>query len=109
DGRPVPVPIEQVVPGDVVLLSAGSLVPADGVILDATDCFVSEAVLTGESFPTLKRPGPVEVSTPLADRTNCVFLDTNIRSGTARYLVAATGPSTQFGAIAHRLILRPPE
>ena len=46
-----------VVPGDVVLLSAGSLVPADGVILDATDCFVSEAVLTGESFPVEKRAG----------------------------------------------------
>ena len=46
-------------PGDVVLLSAGSLVPADAVVLEATDCFVSEAVLTGESFPVEKRPGVV--------------------------------------------------
>ena len=57
DGRQESVPVEHVVPGDVVLLSAGSLVPADGVVLEATDCFVSEAVLTGESFPVEKRPG----------------------------------------------------
>jgi Mg2+-importing ATPase len=50
DGRALDVPVEEIVPGDVVLLSAGSLVPADGVILNATDCFISEAVLTGESF-----------------------------------------------------------
>ena len=59
DGHAVDVPIEEVVPGDVVLLAAGSLVPADGVILEAADFFVSEAVLTGESFPVEKRPGPV--------------------------------------------------
>lgn len=84
DGVARAAPMEQIVPGDVVLLSAGSLVPADGVILEATDCFVSEAVLTGENFPTQKRPGPVEPGTPLAGRTNSVFLGTNIRSGAAR-------------------------
>jgi P-type Mg2+ transporter len=51
DGRSITIPVEEVAPGDVVLLSAGSLVPADGIIYDATDFFVSEAVLTGESFP----------------------------------------------------------
>jgi Mg2+-importing ATPase len=108
-GHAVNVPTEEVVPGDVVLLSAGSLVPADGVILEATDFFVSEAVLTGESFPVEKRPGTVAPTAGLRDRLNCVFLGTNARSGTARCLIVATGLRTQFGAIAHRLTLRPPE
>jgi Mg2+-importing ATPase len=109
DGHEVTVPTEEIVPGDVVLLSAGSLVPADGVILEAADFFVSEAVLTGESFPVEKRTGPVAPAAGLRDRLNCVFLGTNVRSGTARCLIVATGLRTQFGAIAHRLTLRPPE
>jgi Mg2+-importing ATPase len=109
DGRPQPVPLEQVVPGDVVLLAAGSLVPADGVLLDATDCFISEAVLTGESFPTEKKGGSSLPGAKLAERRNCVYLGTNVRSGTARAVVVRTGPSTEFGSIAHRLTLRPPE
>ncbi|HET7156725.1 MAG TPA: HAD-IC family P-type ATPase, partial [Hyphomicrobiaceae bacterium] len=109
DGRQESVPVEHVVPGDVVLLSAGSLVPADGVVLEAADCFVSEAVLTGESFPVEKRPGMALASAGLAKRGNCVSLGTNVRSGTAQFLVVKTGPSTAFGAIAHRLTLRPPE
>ena len=109
DGRAVNVPLEGVVPGDMVLLAAGSLVPADGVIVEAADFFVSESVLTGESFPVEKRPGPVAATASLRDRLNCVFLGTNVRSGTARCLIVATGLSTQFGAIAHRLTLRPPE
>jgi P-type Mg2+ transporter len=109
DGIAVDVPMEEIVPGDVVLLSAGSLVPADGVILEAADFFVSESVLTGESFPVEKRPGAVAPAAGLRDRLNCVFLGTNARSGTARCLIVATGWKTQFGAIAHRLTLRPPE
>jgi Mg2+-importing ATPase len=109
DRHAVEIPIEDIVPGDVVLLAAGSLVPADAVLIQATDFFVSEAVLTGESFPVQKAPGVVESSAELVHRTNCVFLGTNVRSGTARALVVATGPATEFGAIAHRLTLRPPE
>jgi Mg2+-importing ATPase len=109
DGHAQPVPPEDVVPGDVVLLSAGSLVPADAVILQATDFFVSEAMLTGESFPVQKKPGVVDQSAGLGARMNCVFLGTNVRSGMARCLVVSTGPATEFGAIAHRLTLRPPE
>ena len=109
DGRTEAAPIEELVPGDVVLLSAGSLVPADAVILEATDFFVSEAVLTGESFPVRKAPGAVPKSAELGERTNCVFLGTNVRSGAARCLVVETGPATEFGGIAHRLTLRPPE
>jgi Mg2+-importing ATPase len=109
DGRTEQLPAEEIVPGDVVLLAAGSLVPADAVLLEANDFFVSEAVLTGESFPVQKTPGVVDQSAGLADRTNCVFLGTNVRSGTARCIVVATGPATEFGTIAHRLTLRPPE
>ena len=109
DGSVASIPVEEVVPGDVVLLSAGSLVPADAVILDAVDCFISEAMLTGESFPVRKRPGILPPETPLAARTNCVFLGSNVRSGVARVLVFATGPSTQIGKISHRIVLRAPE
>ncbi|MGZ7078523.1 MAG: magnesium-translocating P-type ATPase [Thermoanaerobaculia bacterium] len=109
DGAPRSVPIEEIVPGDVVLLAAGSLVPADGVVIDATDCFVSEAVLTGESFPVEKAAAVLPAETPLARRTNALFLGTNVRSGTALLVIAETGRQTEFGAIAHRLVLRPPE
>jgi Mg2+-importing ATPase len=109
DGTPQSQPLELVVPGDVVLLSAGSVVPGDGIVLDATDCHVSEAVLTGESFPTEKAAGVLAVGTPIAKRTNSVFLGTNVRSGAARCVIVATGPATEFGAIASRLSLKPPE
>ena len=108
-GVPTAVPVAEVVPGDVFLLAAGSLIPADGVVLEATDCHVGEAALTGESYPVPKRPGPVAASTPLARRGNCVHLGTNVRSGTARCVAVATGGRTQFGGIAARLSLRPPE
>ncbi|HVO70521.1 MAG TPA: magnesium-translocating P-type ATPase, partial [Aggregatilineaceae bacterium] len=109
DGQAHPVPVEQIVPGDVVLLSAGSLIPADGMVLEAKDFFVNQAVLTGETFPVEKMPGTVAAEASLAERTNCVFMGTNVRSGTARVLVVQTGPTTAFGHIAQRLALRPPE
>ena len=109
DRRPGQIPAEEIVVGDVVLLAAGSLVPADAVVLGSTDFFVSEGVLTGESFPVSKSPGVVDSRAELVERTNCVFFGTNVRSGTAQCLVVATGRSTEFGAIAHRLALRAPE
>ena len=57
EGQPTSLPVEQLVPGDVVLLAAGSLVPADSIVLEASDCHVTEAVLTGESFTLQKEPG----------------------------------------------------
>jgi Mg2+-importing ATPase len=110
DGQPQQVPTEEVVPGDIVLLSAGSLVPADAVLLEATDFFVNQAVLTGESFPVQKQPGVLpDLPCAAVQRTTCVFLGSNVRSGTARCVVITTGPTTEFGAIARRLSLRPPE
>ena len=102
-------PAAEVVPGDVVLLAAGSLVPADGALLEADDLFVSEAALTGESFPVEKRPGALAAATVLAERTNSLFLGTHVRSGTGHLLVVHTGRATAYGAIAERLRLRPPE
>lgn len=105
-GQPQILPSEQVVPGDVVLLSAGSLIPADGVVLAANDFFVNQAVLTGETFPVQKEPGIVSADASLAERTNSVFMGTSVRSGTARMLIVQTGKATVFGQIAQRLSLR---
>ena len=109
DGGPTLVRTDAIVTGDIMLLSAGNLIPADALILEATDFFVSDAVLTGESFPVHKRPGVVAAHAPISRRSNCVFMGTNVRSGSARCLVVHTGAATEFGAIAHRLSLRPPE
>ena len=107
-GEAKTLPSAQVVPGDVVQLSAGSLIPADGVVLDAKDFFVNQAVLTGETFPVQKKSGAVAAKAGLAERSNCVFMGTSVRSGTARVLVAGTGKATVFGQIAEKLALRPP-
>jgi Mg2+-importing ATPase len=109
DGQLQSIPVEGVVPGDIVSLSAGSLIPADGIVLETNDFFVNQAVLTGETFPVEKSPGPIAATASLAERTNTVFMGTNARSGTARTLVVQTGTSTAFGQIAKRLTLRPPE
>ena len=102
-------PSEQVVPGDVVMLSAGSLIPADGFVLEANDFFVNQAVLTGETFPVEKKPSTVRANASLAERINCVFMGTSVRSGTAQVLIVQTGRATVFGQVAERLRLRPPE
>ena len=103
DGTERTVPATSVVPGDVLRLSAGNLVPADGVVLEARDFLVSEASLTGEAFPVEKRPGALPEQAPLAARSNCAFLGTSVRSGTAQVLVVRTGRATAFGAIAARI------
>lgn len=103
DGTVQTVRASSIVPGDVIRLAAGNLVPADGLVLEARDFLVTEASLTGESFPVEKQPGTLPTATPLAGRTNSVFLGTSVRSGTATVLVAKTGRDTSFGAIAARL------
>lgn len=109
DGKPVSIATEEFVPGDVVTLSAGSLIPADGLVIEANDFFVNQAVLTGETFPVEKTPGIIAEKAGLAERTNVVFMGTNVSSGSARVLIVQTGLLTAFGQIADRLALRPPE
>lgn len=108
DSQPMELQSTQLVPGDVVLLSAGSLVPADGIVIEARDLFVNQAVLTGEVFPVEKKPGVMDVSSSLSERSNCVFMGTSVRSGTARVLIVRTARETVYGQIADRLRLRPP-
>ncbi len=109
DKQTISIRAEEVVPGDVLLLSAGSLIPADGVVLQAKDFFVNQAVLTGETFPVAKKSGPVDQAAGMAGRTNCVFMGTTVSSGTAHVLIAETGASTAYGQIADKLSLIPPE
>jgi len=109
NGQTQLLPSEQIVPGDIVILSAGSLVPADGVVISAKDFFVNQAVLTGETFPVEKKSGTVPAKASLAERTNCVFMGTSAGSGTAQVLIVETGQATMFGQIAGRLSLHPPE
>jgi len=109
DGAARAIPLREVVPGDVVELSAGSLIPGDGVLLDATELYVNDAVLTGESFPVAKHVGAVAAAAPLRERTGCVYFGTNVRSGSARAVVVATGPATAFGATAATLATQAPE
>ena len=100
---------EEVAPGDVALLSAGNIIPADGVVIQADDFFVNQAILTGETFPVEKKAGAVAENASLTDRTNCVFMGTNVSGGSARVLICETGRRTAFGQIAEKLTLRPPE
>ncbi|MDP3264674.1 MAG: magnesium-translocating P-type ATPase [Tabrizicola sp.] len=108
-GQPAVIAADAVVPGDIVLLSAGNLIPADGMIIEARDFLVSQAALTGESFPVEKLATPSPVAATLVDRTNVVFLGTSVRSGTARMLVVTAGSATAYGAIAERMGQRDPE
>ena len=105
DGQPKEIPLKELVPGDVVKLSAGDMIPADVRLLAAKDLFVIQATLTGESMPVEKtdacdaRPGvsPIE-------HTNICFLGTSVESGAATAVVAATGAQSYFGRVASSLI-----
>ena len=94
----------ELVPGDVVLLEAGDSVPADGRLLEAVRLQVAEAALTGESKPSNKVAGALsDPELPVADRTNLLYMDTDVTRGRAELLVTGTGMDTQIGTIAHLL------
>ncbi|XZT78467.1 magnesium-translocating P-type ATPase [Acinetobacter baumannii] len=97
-------PIQYLVPGDVILLSAGDMIPADCRILNAKDLFVSQAAMTGESMPVEKFPLQKNLEeTSALELDNIVFMGTNIVSGSAQAVVLGTGIQTYFGALAHRV------
>lgn len=101
------VPVEQVVPGDVFLLAAGDVVPADGRLLEAKDLFVDQGALTGESLPAEKHAeAPAGPGLDQAD--NAVFAGSSVVSGTARAVAVHTGRSSELGGIAAELTRRPP-
>ena len=107
DGKEVEVPLEEIVPGDVVILAAGSLIPADLRILSAKDFFVTQSALTGESMPVEKNADANQPAsrTPFEFSHAC-FMGSNVLSGSARGVVLASGARTHFGAIAQKLLAR---
>ena len=108
DDRWRSIPRSEVVPGDVVQLLAGDLVPADARLLQATDLHVNEASLTGESLPVEKLCAS-QAPEPSEQDSDMIFLGTSVVSGTATALVTCTGKHTRFGDIAARLAARPPD
>jgi len=109
DGESREVPVEEIVPGDMVVLNAGDVIPGDCVILESKDLFVDEATLTGETYPVEKAAGVLPEETPLGQRTNALFMGTHVVSGNAKAVVVHTGRETEFGRVSERLTLRPPE
>ncbi len=111
DGSERELPVAQLVPGDVIRLKAGDLVPADACLLEVKDLHVRESALTGESLPVDKTcrdlpPGKHGVG----DADNCVFMGTAVQTGIATAVIACTGRNTAFGEIAQRLAaMWPPE
>lgn len=102
-------PIEQLVPGDVLHLAAGDVVPADCRLLEARDLFVNQSQLTGEPFPVEKRPGDLLAPTPTpAAAVNTVFMGTSVITGSATALVCRTGRNTALGGLAHALAAQRP-
>jgi Mg2+-importing ATPase len=108
DGVPCEVPVTDLVPGDLVLLCAGDLVPADAWVLEANDFFVNQAQLTGEPFPVEKKSaaeaGLAHPMRPVAawtlDSRDCIFLGSTVVSGSARACIGRTGSDTSIGQIA---------
>lgn len=108
DGTSQEIPLPSLVPGDVVLLAAGDLVPGDGRILEAKDFFVNQALLTGEPYPVEKKPGESPNEAEILSASNTVLRGTSVVSGTAKVLVCNTGANTVLGDIADSLIAKAP-
>ena len=109
DGHPQDVPIATLVPGDVVLLTAGDLMPADCRLIEAKDFFVNQALLTGESYPVEKHAADLaEPTGDLSQAENAVFMGTSAISGMARAMVCQIGSDTAVGSIADSLVEKAP-
>jgi Ca2+-transporting ATPase len=103
-GELIEVPAEQLVPGDIVAIEAGDVVPADGRLLKAATLEVAESALTGESMPVSKGVETVtQADAPLGDRTDMVYMNTNVTRGAGELIVTTTGMSTEVGHISNML------
>jgi len=110
DGREQEMPVAGLVPGDVIQLNAGDLVPADARLLAVKDLQVRESALTGESLCVEKTCSDLPTGKQgVADASNCVFMGTAVQTGIGTAVIARTGRNTAFGEIAQRLAVRPPE
>ncbi len=103
EGKIQEIPHEDLVPGDIILLSEGNKIPADARIFLSHNCLISESSLTGESLPVEKNEKLLDSNTALADRTNMVWMGTTVMQGTVEAVVIETGIHTQFGQIASNL------
>ncbi|VVC02239.1 Copper-exporting P-type ATPase B [uncultured archaeon] len=109
DGRVREIPLKFLVPGDIIRLSAGDLVPADCRMLSCKDFFVNQAALTGESLPVEKAPAASRKNASATEMTNAIFYGSSVVSGSGEALVVFTGMNTQFGELARRLSQSAPE
>ena len=91
---------EEIVPGDIILINAGDLIPADARLIETSELNVDESPLTGESVPITKDPKKIEEDTQVADRLNMVYKGTAVTSGTGKAVVIATGMKTELGNIS---------
>lgn len=103
EGKQKELDVEEVVPGDILLLAAGDVIPADARLLASKDLFISEAALTGEPYPVNKMPSELPIETALKDRKNVLYKGTHIVSGTGKALAISTGRDTEFGKIAQHV------
>src|ERR1700736_4870097 len=104
DGQTREIPLRELVPGDIVKLCAGDMVPGDVRLISAIDLFVTQATLTGESLPVEKHDAPdTRENVSTIERTNLCFLGTSVESGSATAVIVATGRHTYFGKVAHSL------
>jgi P-type Mg2+ transporter len=109
DGKSIEITVEEIVPGDIVELNAGDIIPGDALIIESNDLFIDEAMLTGETFPVEKEAAMLKEETPLAERSNSLWMGTHVVSGTSKALIVRTGKETEFGKVSERLKLRPLE
>ncbi len=109
DGLDNELPLENIVPGDIVMLSAGDVVPGDCLLLESSELFIDEAAFTGESYPVEKNTGILPEDIPLSQRSNSLLMSSHVISGKAKALVIRTGKSTEFGQLSDRLQTRPVE
>ncbi|HEY8296181.1 MAG TPA: HAD-IC family P-type ATPase, partial [Micrococcaceae bacterium] len=100
DGTPEQINVVDLVPGDIVQLAIGAVIPADIRLLSSSNLLCDEGILTGESLPVAKDPEPAPADAALGDLTSCIFMGTIIQSGSCTGVVVATGGAAEFGRIA---------